>query len=193
MRTLSVPTACAGLKNAQAAHPSGPWGELDRPSSIQQREVLIKNQGCVCAWCESKITLNTSHIDHIRARNRKPNLTFEVSNLVASCNSPRTCGHRKQSAALPDWVHPYETSGLEDCFTYEPDGEVRPDPGLTPVQTAEAGRALNEILNLNEPTLKERRETRMAQINSYAGQGFSEEQIASFFPGFPSLIHKSLS
>jgi len=193
MRTFSVPSACHGLESARAAHPSGPWEELGSPSSRQQREVLVQNQGCVCAWCESQIKLETSHIDHIRSRNRNPNLTFEVSNLVASCDSPRTCGHCKQSEVLPDWVHPYETSGIEDCFTYEPDGSIRPVPGLPDEQATEADWSVNDLLNLNDRILKERRETQMVQINSYAGQGISEEQIASFFSSFPSLVHQLLS
>jgi uncharacterized protein (TIGR02646 family) len=194
MRSLLTPPANDTLKRLHREHPGGPWSLLEREPSREQRKLLIENQSNVCAWCETHIILDASHSDHIRSRSRFPLLTFCISNLVAACLCSETCGHGRQGKGdLPAWVHPYETENLEHHFGFEPDGAIRPVLKDDDPRNPEADHAINCQLNLNQPTLKERRETQMTMINSYAGQDLTPDEIASFFTSFPTLTRQLLS
>jgi uncharacterized protein (TIGR02646 family) len=194
MRSLLTPTATATLQQLHREYPSGPWNLLDPDASREQRELLILNQSNVCAWCESKIELNVSHSDHILSRSRFPQFTFSIGNLVAACQCSETCGHGRQGKGdLPVWIHPYDTANLEHHFEFDPDGGIRPALKETDPRTPEAAHAINLQLNLNQRTLKERREAQMAMINSYVGQDLTPDDIASFFTSFPTLTRQLLS
>jgi uncharacterized protein (TIGR02646 family) len=194
MRSLQTPTATPTLEKLHREHPGGPWDLLEREASREQREILIQNQSNVCAWCESKIVLDRSHSDHIRSRNRFPQLTFNIGNLVAACQCFETCGHGRQGKGdLPAWIHPYDTADLELHFGFEADGTIRPSMADNDSRNPEAEHAINLQLNLNQRTLKERREAQMAMINSYKGQDMTPDEIASFFTSFPTLTRQLLS
>ena len=194
MRSLPTPPGTVALNQARASNPRGPWGQLGSDDRRTLRGDLVRNQEDVCVWCQKRIGLETSHIDHILSQDARKDLTFDCGNLAASCNAPNTCGHgRSGKSELPEWVHPYETENLESRFEYAPDGRIRAASGLPEPQTTEATRAANEQLNLNEPVLKERRESQMAMVRSYDGQGFTATQIVSWFPNFPTLTQQVLS
>ena len=194
MRSLPTPAGTGALSNARASNPYGPWNGLGTDDRRSLRNDLVQNQDKVCVWCQKQIGLDTSHIDHIRSQNSRSDLTFHCGNLAASCNAPNTCGHgRQRKGELPEWVHPYETEDLESNFEYAPDGGIRAASGVLEPRTSEATRAVDEQLNLNERTLKERREKQMAEVRAYSGQGFTVDEVVSFFPSFPILTQQVLS
>lgn len=194
MRTLQTPVATQTLQDLHREHPGGPWELLQREASREQRRILILNQSHVCAWCESGIVLDRSHSDHIRSRNRFPQFTFTIENLVAACQCSETCGHGRQGKGdLPAWIHPYDTATLENHFSFQPDGAISHALNSGDSRIPEAEHAINCQLNLNQRTLKERREAQMAMINSYVGQDLTPDDIASFFTSFPTLTRQLLS
>lgn len=194
MRSLSLPPATEALARLRANAPGGPWSLLEPQESRELRDRLQVNQDSVCAWCEVSITLDGSHSDHIRSRNRFPQLTFQIENLVAACTCLDTCGHGRQGKGdLPAWIHPYESADLETHFRFEADGSINAALEIDEARAAEAEHAIRHHLNLNHRTLKERRETQMAMIHSYCGQEFLPEDIASFFSDFPTLTRQLLS
>jgi uncharacterized protein (TIGR02646 family) len=194
MRSLPTPTATTALNELHREHPGGPWNLLEPEASREQRGILIQKQSNVCAWCESMIVIDASHSDHIRSRNRFPQFTFSIRNLVAACQCSYTCGHGRQGKGdLPAWIHPYDTANLEHHFRFEPDGAIRVSLNHNDPRIQEADHAINLQLNLNQRTLKERRETQMAMINSYVGQDLTPDDIASFFTSFPTLTRQLLS
>lgn len=193
MRSLPTPTATPTLERLHREHPGGPWNLLDPEASREQRELLIGNQSNVCAWCETKIILDASHSDHIRSRNRFPQFTFSIGNLVAACQSSKTCGHGRQGKGdLPSWIHPYETADLQNHFMFEADGAIRPGKISEP-RFSEADTAIEHHLNLNHRTLKERRERQRADIHLYLQQDFTSEEIQTLFASFPTLTRQLLS
>jgi uncharacterized protein (TIGR02646 family) len=136
MRSLPIPTTPDCFTGIANQRPNGPWfnGDMaeERSCRRQSREFLIANQHNNCGWCEQKITIHSSHIDHILPQATHAHLTFTPSNLLACCGTTTrpTCGHFKLDSILANWVNPYHTPDLEDFFTYEIDGAMKPSPQL---------------------------------------------------------------
>lgn len=89
------------------------WKEQDRmahrprwnrvPVAIREsiHGSLMREQGFICCYCESRIARDDSHVEHFRPKRRFPALQLDYGNLHCSCQrdpsrgEPRHCGHRK--------------------------------------------------------------------------------------------------
>ena len=63
-------------------------------------DVLIKEQKGICAYCCGRIKKENVHNEHIEPRNPGKYVSkrsLDYSNLVASCNTIRTCGRKKEN------------------------------------------------------------------------------------------------
>lgn len=197
MRSLSHFTTPACLTSLACQRPNGPWFDNNVQAEVdcrrETRRAQLANQHSLCAWCEQTITLETSHTDHIEPKSgsqASPHLTFSSDNLLASCgkSNSETCGHAKKDSKLASWVHPYNTSNLQSHFSHDPtDGKLNPS---TSANVPDAQDAIDK-LNLNHRPLREKRENFLSQLNTYANQGFTLDDIRSFMPAeFPSLLEE---
>jgi 5-methylcytosine-specific restriction endonuclease McrA len=68
--------------------------------------ILENEQNYLCCYCEAKVTLDDSHIEHIKPKDMdEESLTFDYANLAVSCdgicfndkNERLTCGHKKDN------------------------------------------------------------------------------------------------
>ena len=111
-----------------ATEKSEVWND-DYKEKRKLKEYLLKNeQNYLCAYCEAKVTLDVSHIEHIKPKSLDyNNLTFDYSNLIVSCNGtcfsdtnkPRTCGHRKGNKFDEDmFLNPTKIKNIRDYFIY---------------------------------------------------------------------------
>jgi uncharacterized protein (TIGR02646 family) len=104
-------------------------------SSVKQdiHRSLLEEQGALCCYCEGRITVQSSHIEHLHPQSRPPvTLQLEYSNLFASCQrelqrrEPLHCGALKE-----DWydaavmVSPLDR-GCEQRFKFTAAGEIYP-------------------------------------------------------------------
>lgn len=64
---------------------------------VDIRKSCIAEQFFLCAYCCNRISINTSHNEHIVSQNSIPgrNLTLEYNNIITSCESKKHCGHKK--------------------------------------------------------------------------------------------------
>lgn len=102
------------------------------PYRDRLREILVKEQKNICAYCCARIDKDKSksHNEHI----------------VASCNNKNTCGNTKESKYEADkFVSPL-SSDCEDKFDYCLDGLIEGDK-----------YTIDEVLNLNEYELRNAR------------------------------------
>lgn len=63
-------------------------------------DVLIKEQKGICAYCCGRIKKENVHNEYIEPRNPGKYVSkrsLDYSNLVASCNTIRTCGRKKEN------------------------------------------------------------------------------------------------
>jgi len=90
--------------------------------------ILINEQNYLCGYCEAKITLDDSHIEHIKPKDiDEDTLTFDYQNLLISCdgicfsedNQRITCGHKKANKfdeAL--FLNPTKEQDIREYFVY---------------------------------------------------------------------------
>jgi uncharacterized protein (TIGR02646 family) len=105
---------------------------FQNPQKQIVHQSLLKEQGYICCYCQRRIDLNNSHIEHFKPKDEDyyPELSLEYNNFLASCQkenkSTDHCGHAKDN-----WydeklmVSPLE----ENCgeyFSYTEFGEILP-------------------------------------------------------------------
>lgn len=138
------------LSDYRRQHPHGSWDDPGfspiRP--IVRRQLNVEQEG-LCIYCESRLTEDDGHVEHIQSKGLNPALTFVYDNLAHSCNEPGHCGHHKQKKVLPVEPRP----GCNRFFALMTlDGRLTPAPGLTDLETQQSADTLS-ILNLNAPAL----------------------------------------
>lgn len=134
-------------------HGLNSWNDLTAEDRMQIWEQLSKMQGELCAYCESRISEGSRHVEHFRDKHRHPALTFNWENLLGCCMSTDSCGHYKDSTA-----DDYDATQLIDpsiddpdrFFSFRTDGTitVRVDD-LTDAQHSRAAETLR-VLNLDD-------------------------------------------
>jgi len=148
--------------------------ELNRHISEQEQ---LYNGICLCPYCERKIKVKASHIEHIRPKSIFPSLTFSYNNLMVSCNDPNTCGHYKDHSWKDTFINPVEDP--VPCFHYSAEGKIREED--------ERVKDTVSILNLNHSALVDIRRKMFIYMNCLS-TGFIKE-FDKYIDEFPSLIH----
>jgi len=138
----------------------------NRQKRALRKYILKYEQNNLCIYCESKISSSndSSHTEHIKPKdsNMYPELTFEYTNLVVSCNgnchnedndnSRHTCGHIKDNEYDENkFLNPVEVRDLRDYFKYD-DYKIEPS-------YKDSNRALymRDTLHLNDGGLPQAR------------------------------------
>ncbi|BAZ08660.1 hypothetical protein NIES4071_04650 [Calothrix sp. NIES-4071] len=108
------------------------WKSFNKSVKSDVYESLLKEQGFICAYCSRPITRQICHIEHFRPKSVYKELTFEYTNLIASCQGedekkPRTpvhCGHKKHAWFDEElMVSPLDPK-CETYFKYSGSGEI---------------------------------------------------------------------
>lgn len=155
MIPLRVPTAppCLG---AFAAHEPPPAfdGIAFQNCKAEVRRRLISNQRDQCAHCERPIINDgkSCQIDHLVPQVTRPDLRFEISNMVASCQSEDTCGHKHGAGEVPAGLNPYRVPSIHLAFRCDTKGELHAHN----VSVPDSDFAFKS-LNLNSPALRSQR------------------------------------
>lgn len=140
------------------------WGKYKSKKKRELKLHILRNeQFFLCIYCEGKVTMNNSHIEHLRPKdvNKYPGKLFDYKNLTVSCNGdcqeyclddqPHTCGHAKANQYDEKlFLNPTELEDIEDYFIYDnEDGRILPsekDP-------QRAMYMIYTVLKLNDPQL----------------------------------------
>ncbi|MCE1245895.1 MAG: TIGR02646 family protein [Firmicutes bacterium] len=156
----------------------------DDPAFLQIKKTikrsLYKEQEGLCVYCECRLKEEESHIEHIKSRSKKPDLTFSYQNLAQSCNAKSHCGHHKGDKLLP--IEPY--SGCNSFFDISArDGTII--PALSP-DNSHRQKTIDtlKILGLNDPALKRDRQHFIKNIQNKMriSPEKSKEEILSKIP-----------
>lgn len=140
------------------------WGKYkSRKKRDLKLHILRNEQFYLCIYCEGKVNMKDSHIEHLRPKDvhKYPGKIFEYHNLTVSCNGdcqdlcldnlPHTCGHIKANLYNEKlFLNPTELEDIEDYFTYDSDdgrmlpSEKEPERAMYMIYT---------VLKLNDPQL----------------------------------------
>lgn len=163
------------------------WKDFSYDIKRQLKEYMLENEyeykneeGSYCPYCELKINLENSQIEHIYPKDKFPEKLMEYSNYLVACISSVTCGQNKGNS----WENYFINPTIEDPEKYlEYDlmsGKIISKEKDT--QKIEYKKAIVtiELLNLNHPRLCNMR------------KNFIKECLCSFdcvkyYDNFPTL------
>jgi len=128
----------------------------------QTKKYILENeQNWLCGYCEAKINLDNSHIEHIKPKYLDiKNLTFNYNNLLVSCNgncfsekdSKLSCGHKKENEFNENkFLDPTRIKNIRDYFIYE-NYKIK-ESNLNKIKS----EYMIDILKLNDSRLSEAR------------------------------------
>jgi uncharacterized protein (TIGR02646 family) len=190
---LSPPAELAVfLDTHNTAFLEDPAGLFDCWVSVEIKRILKsqlnEEEGGLCVYCESKLSAQQGHVEHILPKGKPTNdnpsyahLTFSYTNLAHSCSAlnARHCGHAKNNKLLP--INP-ET----DCnkwFSLTSDGEITcSDSCVTKAHKQNAKQTL-EILRLTSrqsPALASLRKSRINAIEELRHEAISNDDLQEF-------------
>ncbi|KAB8335131.1 TIGR02646 family protein [Scytonema tolypothrichoides VB-61278] len=110
------------------------WKSFPQPVKNEVYHSLLQEQGFVCCYCGMSIGRKQCHIEHFRPKSVYRDLTFEYTNLIASCqgedeHKPRVpvhCGHKKQAWFDEELMISPLDPKCADYFKYSGFGEILP-------------------------------------------------------------------
>jgi len=110
------------------------WDEF---KGIDKRElktfILDNEQNHVCCYCEGKVKIDSSHLEHIKPKSFDPlHLTFDYQNIAVSCNGicnneieKEYCGHKKENMFDEEkFLNPTQEINIREYFSYKDDGKI---------------------------------------------------------------------
>ncbi|MDF5728863.1 MAG: TIGR02646 family protein [Rhizonema sp. PD38] len=69
------------------------WKSFSQPVKNEVYQSLLQEQGYICCYCSRPISRQNCHIEHFKPKSVYRNLTFDYTNLIASCQL-RSCTYR---------------------------------------------------------------------------------------------------
>ena len=139
------------------------WNNFQKPEKNSVHNSLLKEQGFICCYCGRRINLTDSHVEHLKPRNKYPDLALDYTNFIASCQGesenpppiPVHCGHKKAEWYEENLMVSPLDNNCDDFFRYADDGQILPTQDLT--KQAAAKETINRLaLDINK--LKKMRE-----------------------------------
>jgi uncharacterized protein (TIGR02646 family) len=154
------------------------WDDFDSTARNAARAQLLSDQGQLCCYCMGSIANGAYHIEHFRPRSAFRSLTYRWSNLLASCEgysatavngvtveTQRQCGQAKDDWFVAGITVDPQATMVEPLFRYRLDGIIAAEKALQPARKAAVNETIKR-LNLNAPSLVERRKQLLAHASS---------------------------
>ncbi len=125
MLKINKGTEPAFFSNFKKTHNPQNWDEIS-PVRSELRSYIIDNEQTangvgLCTYCERKITMENSQIDHIRPKDpsgKYAHLFADYNNLTAICKSANSCGQTKDNDYDDEFINPVEKNPAS-FMTYE--------------------------------------------------------------------------
>ncbi len=73
------------------------FGDLQNPVKAACREALLREQGALCCYCNSRIRAGHMHIEHLEPRSVRRDLEVVWTNLLGCCQPQNLKGHKLRS------------------------------------------------------------------------------------------------
>ena len=108
------------------------YDDLVNPEKKEVKGSLMKEQGCICCYCERRLTDDDSHIEHFNPQSNNVVDTLDYTNMLCSCQDqlkkgePRHCGISKDNWFDENLLISPLDSNCEGRFAYTADGKIQP-------------------------------------------------------------------
>lgn len=138
------------------------WKDFSYDIKRQLKEYMLENEyeykneeGSYCPYCELKINLENSQIEHIYPKDKFPEKLMEYSNYLVACISPVTCGQNKGNS----WENYFINPTIEDPEKYLEynlsSGEIIPKEKDESKLEYKKAKLTIDLLNLNQKKLRD--------------------------------------
>jgi len=143
------------------------WEEFKNPCKLDTRKhILDKEQYGLCIYCERKVELSETRLEHLKPQSQYPEDRFNYSNLVISCDgkdycSPETtalknydidsCDHYKDKYFdINKFLNPLEVNNIDEYFEFDcEDGSISASSKKDLIKA----EYMIDLLNLCNPAL----------------------------------------
>ena len=162
------------------------WKDFASESEIKKllKEALLKEQeNSCCPYCEIEINLNDSQIEHIKPKDKFPELLIDYNNLIACCLENKRCGNSKANKWNELFINPV-TKNPEDYFEYD----IKTGKIISIFKDGEKYEKAEytiDLLNLNDNRLCNIRRKYILEFLSYSSN--NENNLSDYPIKFPSL------
>ncbi len=151
------------------------------------KQSLMIEQGFLCCYCERRLTIDDSHIEHFRPQNDPKCDALDYGNLLCSCQNkipkgdPRHCGNLKNGWFDENSLVSPLSEGCEMRFAYTGDGRIRV------ADSADQNANLTiKTLGLN---LRKLDDLRKHAISPFIDAELSDNEFREFVAGYLKLNH----
>ncbi|WP_166226131.1 TIGR02646 family protein [Pseudomonas atagonensis] len=100
MRKITKGIEPALLTQWKRANKTSTYKDLPAEERQSVRAACITEQLGLCAYCCQSINVKAAHNEHVAAQDRFPARTLDFTNIVASCEGPKHCGHQRKTRLL---------------------------------------------------------------------------------------------
>ena len=150
---------------------------------VLKQYLLEEQENSCCPYCEIEIYLDNSQIEHIKPKDKFPELLIDYNNLIACCLENKRCGNSKANKWNELFINPV-TKNPEDYFEYD----IKTGKIISIFKNGEkyekAEYTIN-LLNLNDNRLCEIRKRYIFEFLSYSNN--NKNSLSNFPVKFPSL------
>jgi uncharacterized protein (TIGR02646 family) len=166
------------------------WDDYNNTDiKLRLREFMLDNeQDGYCPYCETQITNDnkSSHIEHIKPRD-KFSKDFQIyNNLITCCQNPNICGASKKNKYDEKFINPVLENPNEYLEYNLNTGEIveKFDAG----ERYERAKCTIDLLNLNYEKLRDARKIFVLELDSACFEEDDFEYYKEEVKRFPSLI-----
>ena len=162
------------------------WKDFTSESEIKKllKEALLEEQeNSCCPYCEIEINLNDSQIEHIKPKDKFPELLIDYNNLIACCLESKRCGNSKANKWDELFINPV-IENPEDYSEYDiKTGEITPI--FKEGNRYEKAKYTIDLLNLNDNRLCGIRKKYIFEFLNYSK--YNKNSLSNYPVKFPSL------
>lgn len=152
---------------------------------ILKNKLLTETEGKRCPYCETEISSDNSHIEHIKPKDKFPALLSDYTNLIPCCTNNKRCGASKANQWNDLFINPV-LENPEDFFKYDlKTGKILPsyDSGIA----FDKAKIIIKFLNLNESRLVDARKNYIIQFHKI---DLLSRQYLVFYPSLKRYLEK---
>ena len=165
IRKGQEPQSLTDWKAIASDTPNCHYRDLRKPEKPELHQALLQEQGFICCYCERRIDLLSSHIEHLKPQCDCTDAeTVDFTNLLACCQGegeislkPEHCGQKRGNQALK--ITPLNPACV-NAFAFTEDGQILANSTQV---THEAAMSVIEVLGLNIRKLQRMRESAIQQ------------------------------
>ncbi len=179
------------------------WASISKVIGFDIRTYILhgdesdSEQNNQCAYTEIAIKpdSNSSHIDHYLKQSLYSNMIFNWDNLFVACNSElygakyKDTKVRRGNESIYDLLLNPSIDNPRDYFYYSITGMISPKSNDENSVEYKKAKTTIDIFNLNEKSLREKREGVAKGLYSYRGQ-FSVNEIKGIVNEFDTFIEE---